>query len=106
VYVFSQQTWCEHTVVQLVQTLSYRPQSRGFDSRWCPSARTMALVSTVSNRNDYQNYLLGSKGGWCVGLTTYHLHVPTVLKSASLKLLEPSGIVQGLFTNAYGKLRI
>jgi len=31
--------------------------------------------------------------------------VPIVLKFGSLKLLEPSGPVQGLFTNAYVKLR-
>ena len=32
--------------------------------------------------------------GRCVGLTTLHLHVPIVLKSGSLNLLEPSGPVQ------------
>ena len=32
----------------------------------------------------------GSKGGRCLG----HVHVPNVLKSGSLKLLEPSGPVQ------------
>jgi len=34
----------------------------------------------------------GSKGGRCIGLTTFH--VPTALKSGSLSLLEPSGPVQ------------
>jgi hypothetical protein len=34
---------------------------------------------------------LGGKGGQCVGL---HLHVPIVLKSGSLNILEPSGPVQ------------
>jgi len=37
----------------------------------------------------------GSKGSPCVGLTTLHLHVPIVLKSGSLNLLEPSGTVIG-----------
>jgi hypothetical protein len=38
-------------------------------------------VHSASNRHECQRYLLESKGGWCVGLTTfYHLHVPTVLK--------------------------
>jgi len=37
---------------------------------------------------------LGSKGGRCVGLKPYHLHVPTVLKSGSLNLLEASGPFQ------------
>jgi hypothetical protein len=49
------------------------------------------------NRNEYQEYFLGGKGGRCVGLTTYHLHVPTVLKSGSLNLLEPSGPVHACF---------
>jgi hypothetical protein len=36
-----------------------------------PSGRTMALgVYSASNRNDYQEYFLGSKGGRDVGLTT------------------------------------
>ena len=54
------------------------------------------------NRKEYHEYFLdvvvvvggGEEGGRCVGLTTYHLHVPTVLKLWSLKLLEPSGPVQ------------
>jgi hypothetical protein len=36
----------------------------------------------------------GCKDGRCIGLTTYHLHVPIVLKSLSLSLLEPSGPIQ------------
>jgi hypothetical protein len=36
-----------------------------------PSGHTMALWSTeASNRNEYQGYLLGGRGGRCVGLTT------------------------------------
>jgi len=31
----------------------------------------------------------------------YHFHVPTVLKSGSLNLLEPSGPVQGLLCTAH-----
>ena len=37
---------------------------------------------------------LRGKGGRCVGLTIYHIHVPTVLKSGSLTLLENSGPAQ------------
>jgi hypothetical protein len=36
----------------------------------------------------YNEYFVGCH------LTTYHLHVPTVLKSGSLNLLEPYGPVQ------------
>jgi hypothetical protein len=28
-------------------------------------------VDSASNRNDYQEYFLVGKGGWCVGLTTF-----------------------------------
>jgi hypothetical protein len=42
----------------------------------------------------YQEYFLGCKGGRCVWLQPYHLHVPIALKSWSLTVLEPSGTVQ------------
>jgi hypothetical protein len=45
------------------------------------------------NRNEYQEYFLGGKGGRCLGLTN-HLHLPTVMKNGSLYLLELSGPVQ------------
>ena len=43
-----------HAVAQLVEALHYKPEGRGFESRWCrwnfyshnPSSRTMALGST------------------------------------------------------------
>jgi len=47
-------------------------------------------VDSASNRNKYQEYFLGGKGG--------HLHVPIVLKSGSLNLLELSGPVQACKT--------
>jgi hypothetical protein len=53
-------------------------------------------VDSASNRNEYQEYFLGSKGGWCVGLTALPLFVLIALKSGSLSLLESSGSVQGL----------
>jgi hypothetical protein len=49
-----------HAVAQLVEALRYKPEGRGFDSRWChwhnPFGRTMALGSTqplkeMSTRN-------------------------------------------------------
>jgi hypothetical protein len=33
-------------------------------------------VDSASNRNEYQEYFLGGKGGRCVRLTTYHHPVP------------------------------
>jgi hypothetical protein len=41
-------------------------------------------------RNEYQEYFLGVKAAGAWGLQPYHLHVPIVLKSGSLILLEPN----------------
>ena len=46
-----------------------------------------------ASKNEYQDNP-GGKGGRCVRLTTYHLHVPIVKKSGGLSLLEPCGPVQ------------
>jgi hypothetical protein len=46
-----------------------------------------------ASKNEYQDNP-GRKGGRCVRLTTYHLHVPIVKKSGGLNLLEPRGPVQ------------
>jgi len=51
-------------------------------------------VDPASNRNEYQEYFLGVKAAGAYGWQPYHLHVPTVLKSGSLNLLELSGPVQ------------
>ena len=55
-------------VEQLVKALRYKPEGRGFDSRWghwpVPSGRTMALGSTQPvHRNEYQ-------GGVSLGVKT------------------------------------
>ena len=52
-------------------------------------------VDSASNRNEYQEYILGVKAAGVYSWETYHFHVPIVLKSGSLNLLEPSGPVQG-----------
>ena len=51
-------------------------------------------VDSATNRNEYQRYLLEGKGGRCVGLQPYRIHVTIISKSASLNLLEPSGPAQ------------
>jgi hypothetical protein len=56
-------------------------------------------VGSASNRNEYQEYLLGGKGGRCIGLKLYHLHVPTVLNAGSLNLLESLRFI--LFLNLW-----
>jgi hypothetical protein len=37
-------------------------------------------VDSASNRNVNQEYILRGKGGRCLGLKRYHLHVPIVKK--------------------------
>ena len=68
-----------YAVAQLVKALCYKPEGRGFDSRWCrwnfslpQSFRPNSVpgVVSASNRNAYQEYFLEGKGDWCVGLTT------------------------------------
>ena len=64
-----------HAMAQLVEALCYEPKGCAFDSpryHWNFSFRPNygPAVVTTSNRNEYQGYLLGGKGGRCVGLTT------------------------------------
>ena len=61
---------CAHTVAQLVEALLYKPEGRGFDSRWCHWDFSLTRffrphpgpgVDSASNRNEYQEYFLGVK---------------------------------------------
>ena len=63
---------------QLVDILRYKPEDRGFDSRWCHWNFSLTYscrphygpgVDSASNINEYQEYFLGGKGGRCVRLT-------------------------------------
>ena len=92
-----------HAVAQLVEALRYKPEGRGFASRWCHWNFSLTLpfrphcspgVDSASNRNEYQEYFLGVKMAVAKGWQPYLLHVPIVLKSGSLNLLEPPGPVQ------------
>jgi hypothetical protein len=80
-------------MAQLFEALRYKPEGRGFDSRYHnPSGRTISLGLTQPLTNEYQEYFLGGKGCRCVGLTT--LPPSCADKSGILNLLEPSGPVQ------------
>ena len=68
-----------HVVAQLVEALRCKSEGRRFDSRLCHRNFSLTLsfrlhygpgVDSASNRNEYQKYFLGDKGGRCVGLTT------------------------------------
>jgi hypothetical protein len=71
-----------HAVAQLVEALLYKPEGRGFGSRWCQWNFLLTQsfrphydsgVESVSNRNEYQEISLGGKDGRCVGLKTLPL---------------------------------
>jgi len=68
-----------HAAVQLVEALHYKPEGRGFDSQryqWNFSSFRPHYgpeIDSASNRNEYQEYFLGGKGGRWVGLTTLPL---------------------------------
>ena len=51
-------------------------------------------VDSASNRNEYQEYFLGVKSGWCVRLTTLPPSCAVVMKSGNLNFLVPSGPLQ------------
>jgi hypothetical protein len=60
-----------------------------------PSGRTMAVGSTQPLTDmSTRNIFWGVKVANASGCQPYHLHVPNVLKSGSLNLLEPSQPVQ------------
>ena len=86
-------------MAQLVEALRYKSEGRGFDSRWChwhnPSDRTMALGSTQPlTEMSTRNISWGVKAAGAYSWQPYHLHVPIVLKSGRLNILEPSRPVQ------------
>jgi hypothetical protein len=63
-----------YAVAQLAEALRNKTEGRGFDSRWCQWNFSFRPyygpgLDSASNRNEYQEYFLRGKGGWCVGLT-------------------------------------
>jgi len=60
------------------ETLPYKPEGRGFFSQWCHLNFLLTYpfrprygpgFNSANNRNEYQEYFLGGKGGGCVRLT-------------------------------------
>ena len=66
--------------------------------RWHnPSGRTVALGSTQSlTEMTTRNISWGVKAADAWNWQPYHLYVPTVMKSGTFNLMEPSGPLQGL----------
>ena len=88
---------------QVVEALCYKSESHGFISWWylwnflliwSSRPHYKAGVDSVSNRNEDQEYFLGVKAAGAQGWQRYHFHVPIVLKSENLNLLEHPGRVQ------------
>ena len=77
-----------YAVAQLVEALRYKPEGRGFDSRWCHG------ILLWHNPSLALGFTRGVKTAGVWGWQPYHLHVPIVTKFGSLNLLEPSGYVQ------------
>jgi len=86
-----------HAVAQLVVALRYKSEGRGFNSRWrhwnFPFMSSFRPdygpgVDSASNRNEYQEYFLGGKGGRCVGLTTL---TPSCAKCLEIWEPQPPG---------------
>jgi len=61
---------------------------KSFRSRYGPG------IDSASNINEYQEHLLGGKGGRCVRLTTLPASCAVVMKSGNFNFLEPSGQLQ------------
>ena len=89
-----------HAVAQLVEALRYKPKGRGIDSRWrhWKFSVTLSLqphytpgVDSACNRNEYQEYFLGGKGGRCIGLTTAPL---SCLACLEIKEPQPPGTLR------------
>jgi len=48
-------------------------------------------VDSASNRNEYQEYFLGGKDGWCVGLTTLS---PSCADCLEIRKPQPPGTLR------------
>ena len=83
---------CGHAVAQLVEALHYKPEGRGYDSRWCHWNFSLTKsfrshygpgVDSACNRNEYQDHFLGVKLAGALGWHPCYLHVPIILKSGN-----------------------
>ena len=76
-------------VAQLDEALCYIPEGHGFDPQWrhWNFSLTQSFyphydpeVNSASNKNEYQEYFVVGKGGWCAGLTNFPPSCPDCLE--------------------------
>jgi hypothetical protein len=77
--------WYGAAVAQLVETLRYKPEGHGFDSRCCH------WNFRSHYGPEYQEYFLGGKRGRCVGLTTLP---PSSADCLEIWELQPPGTLR------------
>jgi hypothetical protein len=63
------------------------------DSSMCPGVDS-------ASKNEYQ-VNIGGKGGWCIWLTTYHLHVPMSINLGALTSWNPVGLFRPVMGQLY-----
>jgi len=83
-------SWFRHSATSQVTGLIPNGVTGIFHWRY-PSGHAMALgVDSASNRNEYQEYFLGSKGSWCIWLTT----LPSSCADLEIWEPQPSGTIR------------
>ena len=95
-----------YAVAQLVEALRYKPEGRGFVHWNFSLTKSFRLqcgpgVDSASDRNEYQEYFLGGRGGRCVRLTTLPLSCADCLEIWEPK---PPGTLRacpGLFRDCF-----
>ena len=75
-------------VLSQLVSLEFFTDIKSFRSHYDPG------FDSASNRNEYQEHLLGGKGGRLSRLTTLPTSCAVVMKSGNLNFLEPSGPLQ------------
>jgi hypothetical protein len=80
----------------VVKVLRYKSEGPGIDSR----CRRGFFRGISASKNEYQ-VNPGGKGGRCVRLTTYHIHVPMSRNLGALTSWNPVG----LFRPVMGQLK-
>ena len=94
--------WSKHC------TTSWKVAGPITDRRHCNSSLTWPVqlhcdsgVDSASNRNEYQEYVLGDKGGWCVRLTTLPLSCASCLELLGASTSWSPWACAGLYTDSF-----